>query len=44
MKGETIVSAQRVLPVREHGNLVRTPLAVFFNSPTLEPSTREDKP
>ena len=35
LKGETIVCARSVLPVREHGKLVRTPLTVFFNSPLL---------
>jgi len=33
LKGETIVDARSVLPVREHGKMARTPLAAFFNIP-----------
>ncbi|MEC4674470.1 MAG: hypothetical protein VST68_09795 [Nitrospirota bacterium] len=32
-QGRSHVDARSVLPVREHGNLARTPLAAFFNIP-----------
>jgi len=35
-KGRSQFCARSVLPVREHGKLVRTPLAAFFNSPILQ--------
>jgi hypothetical protein len=31
LKGETIVDARSVLPVREHDKIGRTPLVAFFN-------------
>ena len=31
LKGETIVDARSVLPVREHDKIARTPLVAFFN-------------
>jgi hypothetical protein len=34
--GATVVCARNALPVREHGKLVRTPLAVFFSTPSCE--------
>jgi hypothetical protein len=34
-QGRSQFCARSVLPVREHGKLVRTPLAAFFNSPNM---------
>ena len=32
-QGRSSIDARSVLPVREHGNMARTPLAAFFNIP-----------
>jgi hypothetical protein len=35
-QGRSLFDARSVLPVREHGKKVRTPLAAFFNIPYEE--------
>src|SRR5690606_30521694 len=34
-QGRSHFCPQSVLPVRQHGKMARTPLAAFFNSPTV---------
>jgi len=34
-QGRSPFGARSVLPVREHGKMVRTPLAAFFNIPLM---------
>ncbi len=34
-EGATVVDARSVLSVREHGKMARTPLAAFFNIPSM---------
>jgi len=34
-QGRSSFGARSVLPVREHGKRARTPLAAFFNIPTM---------
>ncbi len=38
-QGRSHFCAQSVLPVREHGKMARTPLAAFFNSPSMKKPT-----
>ena len=40
-QGRSLFDARSVPPVREHGKRARTPLAAFFNIPTMRCDLRE---
>ncbi|MEC4675243.1 MAG: hypothetical protein VST68_13725 [Nitrospirota bacterium] len=42
-QGRSLFGARNVLPVREHGQRARTPLAAFFNIPMKKNDTERRK-